>query len=95
MDAAGVAPQTSYTYVAYAPSGFPTFYLPATQTVKTTSVNSVVTATTYNAANRYVPATSVLDAGAGKLNLTTTFSYDAIGNPTSSRGCGSGTRGSS
>ncbi|MBT2336215.1 RHS repeat protein [Variovorax paradoxus] len=81
-DAAGIAPQTSYTYVAYTPSGFPTFYLPATQTVKTTSTNSVVTATTYNTANKYVPATSVVDSGTGKLNLTTTFTYDATGNLT-------------
>lgn len=52
VDAAGVAPQTTFTYLAYTPSGFLTFYLPATQTVKTTSTNLLVTATTYNAANR-------------------------------------------
>ncbi|MDQ0612258.1 RHS repeat-associated protein [Variovorax sp. W1I1] len=86
VDAAGVAPQTSYTYVAYTPSGFTTFYLPATQTAKTTSTNSVVTATTYDAANKYVPATSVVDSGTGKLNLTTTFTYDAIGNLTVANG---------
>lgn len=86
VDAAGVAPLTSYTYVAYTPSGFPTFYLPATQTVKTTSANSVVTATTYNAANKYVPATSVVDSGTGKLNLTSAFTYDATGNLTVANG---------
>lgn len=86
VDAAGVAPQTSYTYVAYTPSGFPTFYLPETQTVKTTATNSVITATTYNTANKYVPATSVVDSGTGKLNLTSSFTYDATGNLTVSNG---------
>jgi len=86
VDAAGVAPQTSYTYVAYTPSGFPTFYLPETQTVKTTATNSVITATTYNTANKYVPATSVVDSGTGKLNLTSSFTYDATGNLTVANG---------
>ncbi|RSZ30580.1 RHS repeat protein [Variovorax beijingensis] len=86
VDTAGVAPQTSYTYVAYTPSGFPTFYLPATQTVKTTATNSVITATTYNTANKYVPATSVADSGTGTLNLTSTFTYDATGNLTVANG---------
>lgn len=86
VDAAGVAPQSSYTYVAYTPSGFPTFYLPATQTVKTTATNSVVTATTYNTANKYVPATSVVDSGTGTLNLTSAFTYDATGNLTVANG---------
>jgi len=86
VDAAGVAPQTSYTYVAYTPSGFPTFYLPATQTGKTTAANSVITSTTYNAANKYVPATSVVDSGTGKLNLTSTFTFDATGNLTVANG---------
>ena len=81
-DAAGVTPQTSYAYNAFTPSGFPTFYLPSSQTVRTSAGNSVVTASTYNAANKYVPQTSTVDAGAGKLNLTTTFTYDAIGNLT-------------
>ncbi|MDP9877263.1 RHS repeat-associated protein [Variovorax boronicumulans] len=86
VDAAGVAPQTSYTYVAYTPSGFPSFYLPATQTVKTSATNSVLNATTYNAANKYVPATSVVDSGTGKLNLTSTFTFDATGNLTVANG---------
>ncbi|RIX83200.1 RHS repeat-associated core domain-containing protein [Acidovorax cavernicola] len=86
VDAAGVAPQTSYTYVAYTPTGFATFYLPATQTVKTTSANSVITATTYNTANKYVPATSVVDFGTGKLDLTSTFTFDATGNLTVANG---------
>ncbi|VTU27608.1 Cell wall-associated polypeptide CWBP200 [Variovorax sp. PBL-H6] len=81
-DAAGVAPQTTYAYSAFTPSGFPSFYLPSSQTVKTSASNSVVTATTYNAANKYVPQTSTVDAGTGKLNLTTSFTYDLTGNPT-------------
>lgn len=81
-DTNGVAPQTTYAYTAYSPSGFPTFYLPSSQTVKTSAANSVVKTTIYNASNKYVPQTSVADAGAGKLNLTTTFTYDAIGNLT-------------
>ncbi|MDQ0612255.1 RHS repeat-associated protein [Variovorax sp. W1I1] len=82
LDPTAVAPQTTYGYTAYTPSGFPTFYLPTSQTVKTTATNSVTTATAYNASNRYVPLTSTVDSGAGKLNLTTTFTYDAVGNVT-------------
>ena len=36
----------------------------------------------YDAMNRYAPQTFVTDAGAGKLNLTTTHVYDAVGNLT-------------
>lgn len=41
-----------------------------------------MTTTTYNAANKYVSQTVVADAGTGKLNLTTAFTYDAVGNLT-------------
>ena len=75
-----MTPQTTYTYSAFTASGFPSFYLPTSQTVKTSAVNSVVTATTYNTGNKYVPQASTVDAGAGKLNLTTSFTYDAVGN---------------
>ncbi len=81
-DAAGVAPQTTYAYTAFTPSGYPSFYLPSSQTVKTSASNSVVTATTYNAANKYVPQTSTVDSGTGKLNLATSFTYDVTGNLT-------------
>ena len=81
-DAAGVAPQTSYGYSAFTPSGFPNFYLPTSKTVRTSAGNSVVSTTTYDAGNKYVPQTSTEDAGAGKLNLTTGFTYDAAGNVT-------------
>lgn len=33
-------------------------------------------------ANRYVPQTSIVDAGTGKLNLTSSFTYEAVGNLT-------------
>nr|WP_309963706.1 RHS repeat domain-containing protein [Variovorax guangxiensis] len=81
-DPSGAAPQTSYAYTGFTPSGFPSFYLPSSQTVRTSASNSVVTTSTYNAANKYVPLTSTVDAGAGKLNLTTAFTYDAVGNLT-------------
>ncbi|VTU29148.1 Cell wall-associated polypeptide CWBP200 [Variovorax sp. PBS-H4] len=81
-DAAGASPQTTYAYSAFTPSGFTTFYLPSSKTVKTSSSSTVLTATTYNAANKYVPQTSTVDSGAGKLNLTSTFTYDAVGNLT-------------
>ncbi len=82
VDAAGVAPQTTYAYSALTPSGFTSFYLPSSQTVKTSASSSVVTATTYNAANKYVPQTSTVDSGTGKLNLATAFTYDVTGNLT-------------
>ena len=85
-DAAGVQPTTTYGYIAYTPAGFPTFYLQSSQTSKTTATNAVVTATTYNTANKYVPATSVVDSGTGKLNLSTSFTFDGFGNLTQLNG---------
>ncbi|NMG72899.1 hypothetical protein [Parazoarcus communis] len=46
----------------------------------------MVTTTTYNTANKYVPQTVVADAGTGKLNLTTAFTYDGVGNLTQVNG---------
>ena len=69
VDAAGVAPVTTFAYTGYTPSGYPTFYLPTAVTEKTSASNSVVTTTTYNAANQYVPQTVTVDAGTGKLKL--------------------------
>jgi hypothetical protein len=46
----------------------------------------VANATTYNAANKYVPQTVVADSGTGKLNLSTAFTYDAVGNLTQVNG---------
>ena len=51
-----------------------------------TATSTVVTTTTYNAANKYVPQTVVADAGTGKLNLTTAFTYDGVGNLTQVNG---------
>ncbi|QID19401.1 RHS repeat protein [Nitrogeniibacter mangrovi] len=81
-DSSGVQPTTTYGYTSFTPSGFPAFYLQTSQTTKTSSSNSVVTNSTYLAANKYVPQTTVLDSGSGKLNLTTTYTYDAVGNLT-------------
>lgn len=85
-DNAGVQPSTTYGYVAYTPAGFPTFYLQSSQTSKTSATNTVVTATTYNTTNKYVPATTVADSGTGKLNLSTSFTYDGFGNLTQLNG---------
>ncbi|NMG66546.1 hypothetical protein GPA19_16490, partial [Azoarcus indigens] len=52
------------------------------QTSKINATATVATTSTYNAANKYVPQTVVADAGSGKLNLTTSFTYDAVGNLT-------------
>src|SRR5262249_40630128 len=80
-DPSGNRPQTSYGYTAYAASGWPSFYLPTSQTRKIDATRTVVDTTSYNAANKYVPLTRVVDAGSGKLNLTTTYAFDAVGNP--------------
>lgn len=81
-DNAGVRPETSYTYVNYTPTSYPTVSLPETVTNKINSTASTVTTTTYNTANKYVPSTVVVDSGTGNLNLTNTFTYDGIGNLT-------------
>lgn len=85
-DAAGVQPTTTYGYIAYTPAGFPTLYLQSSETSKTSATNTVVTATTYNTTNKYVPATTVADSGTGKLNLSTSFTYDGFGNLTQLNG---------
>ena len=85
-DVAGVAPVTTYAYSAFTVSGYPKFYLPTMVTQQTSAANAVVTATTYNTANRFVPKTVTVDAGPGKLNLATTYTYDGIGNLTAVNG---------
>uniref|UniRef100_UPI000AC19CAF RHS repeat-associated core domain-containing protein n=1 Tax=Thauera butanivorans TaxID=86174 RepID=UPI000AC19CAF len=85
-DAAGVQPQTTYGYTAYSASGYPSFYLQTSQTSKINASATVVSTTAYNAANKYVPQTVVADSGTGKLNLTTTFTFDAVGNLTQVNG---------
>ena len=86
IDASGVAPQTSYGYVAYTPTGFPTFYLPSSKSVRISSTNSTVTATSYDSTNQYVPKTSTVDSGTGTLKpQPRLFTYDRVGNLTQSR----------
>ncbi len=80
----GVQPQTTYVYSPFTPAGgWPTFYLQTSETRRIDSVtNTTTTSRTFDAANSYVPLTVVVDSGAGKLNLTNTFTYDAVGNLT-------------
>lgn len=77
-DAAGNRPLTTYAYTGYTVAGFPTFYLRTSQTRKIDSTNSVTATSSYSTTNKYVPLTSVSDSGG--LNLTSTFTYDAVGN---------------
>lgn len=85
-DPAAVQPVTTYGYTSYTASGFPAFYLQTSVTQKTNASNTVQTTTAYNASNKYVPQTVTVDAGAGKLNLVTTLTFDAAGNPTGING---------
>jgi len=79
-DASGQHPVTTYGYTSFTPSGFPMFSLLSTETRKINPYSSVTTALTYNSSNKYAPATTVVDAGTGGLNLTTSHTYDGHGN---------------
>lgn len=79
-DAAGVAGLTTYGYTTVTPAGFNAFVLPSSVTAHITATETVVNKTTYDPANKYVPKTTVVDAGTGLLNLTTTYAYDSFGN---------------
>jgi len=82
VDGATLRPQTTLGYTSFAGApGFPNFTLLTSRTRKIDATNSVTTNLGYNAANRYVPSTMVVDAGG--LNLTTAYGYDAVGNLTS------------
>ncbi|MBK7473299.1 MAG: hypothetical protein IPI73_24355 [Betaproteobacteria bacterium] len=70
----------TYTYSAFAPAGYPSFVLPTKITRLIAPGDAVDETISYNAANHYLPQTKVVDAGAGKLNLATPYSYDASGN---------------
>lgn len=85
-DDSGVAPKTTYGYLSVTPIGFSTFYLPNNETKNISSTASLTNSVTYNTTNRYVPATKVVDSGTGKLNLTTSYTYDAFGNLTQENG---------
>lgn len=82
VDASGVAPWTAYDYYSWTPTGFPTMYLLWKTTVKTSASNTTATTRTYDWAHHEVPSTTTVDAGTGTLNLTTTYTYDDIGNLT-------------
>lgn len=81
-DSAGVQPQTTYGYTSYTASGFPAFYLRTSETRKINSASTVQTNTSYKTDNKYVPYQTVVDAGTGKLALTSTLTFDAVGNLT-------------
>ncbi|MDR1423804.1 MAG: DUF6531 domain-containing protein [Azoarcus sp.] len=81
-DASGVSPVTTYSYTSFTRSGFPAFYLQTGEVAKTSASNTITKTTSYLASNKYVPQTVVLDAGTGKLNLTTTLTFDVVGNLT-------------
>ncbi|MDR2092400.1 MAG: hypothetical protein LBP58_03655 [Azoarcus sp.] len=81
-DTSGVSPITTYSYTSFTRSGFPAFYLQTGEAAKTSASNTVTRTTSYLSSNKYVPQTVVVDAGTGKLNLTTTLTYDAVGNLT-------------
>ena len=85
-DAAGVQPVTTYGYTAYTAAGFPAFTLQTSSSQKSSASNTVLSTTAYNAANQYVPQTVMADAGTGKLNITSTLTFDAVGNPTQVNG---------
>ena len=82
-DSAGTRLQHSFTYSSFTPGGgFPPFSLMTKHTELLNAGDAVDDTFTYDAANHYVPQMRVADAGVGKLNLTTTYAYDAIGNLT-------------
>ena len=77
----GARPQTSFTYQTFAGAGgLPSFTLPTSVTRKIDASTTTVVTTAYNAANFYVPQTSIVDPTG--LNLVTTVTYDATGNLT-------------
>ncbi|MES2161415.1 MAG: RHS repeat-associated core domain-containing protein [Pseudomonadota bacterium] len=81
-DASGNHPSTTYDYTAYTAAGYPNFLLSTSKKSAITASTSVTTLTSYDPSNKYVPLTSTVDAGAGQLNLVTTYGYDAVGNLT-------------
>jgi len=79
-NAQGAQGGSSYGYSSYAVAGFPVFYLQTSVTDKVDAGTSIITSTTYDAANRFAQQTLTKDSGTGKLNLTTNYVYDALGN---------------
>lgn len=81
-NAQGVQGGSSYGYSSYSVAGFPVFYLQTSITDKVDAGTSIVTTTSYDAANKFVQKTLTKDSGDGKLNLTTSYVYDSVGNLT-------------
>jgi RHS repeat-associated protein len=73
-----------YTRVPASRNNFPDIHLLTSETRRVDSgTNTTVTTRTYAPRGQsYVPATVVVDAGTGKLNLTTAFTFDAVGDLT-------------
>jgi RHS repeat-associated protein len=92
-DAIGVAPVTTYGYTSYAPTGYPPFSLPTSVSAKTAADNEVVTTMAYDASNRFLIKSQTVDAGPGRLNLTTSFAYNYYGYLASIRDPGNGSIG--
>lgn len=74
-----ICPRTDFVH-APAQSNGVSLLRQTTQRISASS--SIVTSFTYNAGNHWVPQGGVSDAGAGGLNLTTTATFDAVGNLT-------------
>ncbi|MFM0642220.1 DUF6531 domain-containing protein [Paraburkholderia metrosideri] len=84
-DSNGVPGETDYGYVNYATAGFPLFYLRSSYATSITNNSYVLDVYTYDTTNHFVPKTTTVDSSSvdpGRLDLTTTFTYDAIGNQT-------------
>ncbi len=85
-DAQGVQGLTTYGYTSYSVAGYPAFFLQTSVLNKVDAATSILTTSTYDAANKYVQKTLVKDSGTGALNLTTTYVHDAIGDVTEING---------
>ncbi|MEC5159546.1 MULTISPECIES: RHS repeat-associated core domain-containing protein [unclassified Janthinobacterium] len=81
-DSLGQQPTTTFAYTAFTAAGFPPFYLQTSDTSKISASATVLRTTAYNASNKYVQQSVTTDAGTGQLNLTTTSTYDGVGNLT-------------
>jgi RHS repeat-associated protein len=79
-DSSSVRPTTDFGYTLFGAAGQQQFYMLTSKTDKITSSTSVVTNYAYNSANKYVLSSATVDPAG--LNITTGFTFDAIGNLT-------------